>query len=100
MISSKDLKIRLDSPILTHELPDVFLTVEFGCARRQRHERDVVGNHQGFGHASRPDQAMACAPGMTLVEISSRWSCVASQLQTGSTKAALAPRSGQTAPNR
>jgi hypothetical protein len=32
----------------TYGLPDVFLTVELGCARRQRHERDVVGNHQGF----------------------------------------------------
>src|SRR4030095_6069781 len=32
-------------PILTHELPDVFLTVEFGCARRQRAERDVVEQH-------------------------------------------------------
>src|SRR5262245_9931120 len=38
----------IGQPILTHELPDVFLTVEFGCARRQRHERDVVGNHEGF----------------------------------------------------
>jgi enamine deaminase RidA (YjgF/YER057c/UK114 family) len=28
----------LESLKLTHELPDVLLAVEFGCARRQRHE--------------------------------------------------------------
>ena len=31
---------------------------------------------------------MACAPRATLVAISSRWSCMASQLQAGSTRAA------------
>src|SRR5215469_12810360 len=36
---------------------------------------------------------MACAPRVTLVAISSRWSCMASQLQAGSTRAAPAPRS-------
>src|SRR6516165_9584982 len=35
---------------------------------------------------------MACAPRATLVAISSRWSCMASQLQAGSTRAAPAPR--------
>ena len=29
-------------PVLSHELPDVFLAVEFGGARRQRHERNIV----------------------------------------------------------
>ena len=28
-ISSKDFKIRFDKPILTHELPEVFLAVEW-----------------------------------------------------------------------
>src|ERR1700751_1269073 len=28
-------------PVLAHELPDVFLAVEFGRARRQRHQGDV-----------------------------------------------------------
>ena len=38
-------------------------------------------------------------PGVTLVAISSRWSCMASLLQVGSTRAAPVPRSRQTAPN-
>ena len=29
-------------PVLSHELPDVFLAVEFGCARWQRHERNIA----------------------------------------------------------
>ncbi len=29
-------------PVLSHELADVFLAVEFGCARRQRHERHIA----------------------------------------------------------
>ena len=29
-------------PVLSHKLPDVFLAVEFGGARRQRHERNIV----------------------------------------------------------
>src|SRR5258707_10795538 len=36
-------------PVLAHELPDVFLAVELWGARRQRHERDVARNGQGFG---------------------------------------------------
>jgi hypothetical protein len=35
---------------------------------------------------------MACAPGVTLAAISSRWSCMASLLQAGSTSAAPVPR--------
>jgi hypothetical protein len=36
---------------------DVFLAVEFGCARRQRHERDDAWNDQGFGAMpAQPDQ--------------------------------------------
>src|SRR6266487_4585885 len=34
---------------------------------------------------------MACAPRATLVAISSRWSCMASQLQAGSTRAGTLP---------
>src|SRR5262249_26142331 len=36
-------------PSLTHELPDVVLAVEFGCARRKLQERDVVWNLEGLG---------------------------------------------------
>src|SRR6266508_4650658 len=36
-------------PILPHELPDIFLTVEFGCARRQRHEREVAWDLESLG---------------------------------------------------
>jgi pimeloyl-ACP methyl ester carboxylesterase len=37
---------------------------------------------------------------LILIAISSRWSCMASLLQAGSTSAAPVPSSGQTAPNR
>ena len=33
-------------PVVAHELPDVFLGVEFGTFGRQRDERDVGGNAQ------------------------------------------------------
>src|SRR5262245_48657409 len=36
-------------PVLPHELPDVFLAVEFGCAWRELQERDVVWNLEGLG---------------------------------------------------
>src|SRR4051795_3995226 len=36
-------------PVCTHELPDVFLTVELWCARRQRQERDVGWSLEVFG---------------------------------------------------
>jgi hypothetical protein len=36
-------------PILTHELPDVFLAVGLGCARRQRQERDIAWDLDFFG---------------------------------------------------
>src|SRR5215831_17731901 len=36
-------------PVLPDELPDVFLAVEFGCARRKLQERDVVWNLEGLG---------------------------------------------------
>src|SRR5205807_10055707 len=32
-----------------HELPDIFLAVEFGCAWRELQERDVVWNLEGLG---------------------------------------------------
>ena len=47
-MSSKDLKTRFEQPILTHELPDVFLGIEFGRARRQRQERDIAWNPEVF----------------------------------------------------
>jgi hypothetical protein len=34
-------------PVLAHELPDIFLAVEFGCAWRKLQERDVVWNLEG-----------------------------------------------------
>ena len=36
-------------PVLAHELPDIFLRVEFGRARRQRHQREVAGNPEVLG---------------------------------------------------
>src|SRR5215469_7177294 len=36
-------------PVLPHELPDIFLAVEFGCAWRELQERDVVWNLEGLG---------------------------------------------------
>ena len=36
-------------PVLAHELPDVFLAIEFGRARRQRHQRDVARHLENFG---------------------------------------------------
>src|SRR5438132_12871236 len=36
-------------PVRPHELPDIFLAVEFGCAWRELQERDVAGNLEGLG---------------------------------------------------
>jgi hypothetical protein len=36
-------------PVLPHELPDIFLAVEFGCAWRELQERDVVWNLESLG---------------------------------------------------
>src|SRR5262249_41291767 len=36
-------------PILPHELPDIFLAVEFGSAWRELQEPDVVWNLEGLG---------------------------------------------------
>ena len=36
-------------PVLTHELPDIFLAVELGRAWRQLQERDVAWNLEGLG---------------------------------------------------
>src|SRR5215218_1958854 len=49
--------------VLTHELPDVFLAIELGRARRERHERNVVGNRQdrGASAASRHFVALSAA---------------------------------------
>ena len=35
-------------PVLPHELPDIFLAVEFRRARRKLQERDVVWNLEGL----------------------------------------------------
>ncbi len=40
-------------PVLSHELPDFFLAVEFGCARRQRHERNIARDLENLA-ASQP----------------------------------------------
>jgi hypothetical protein len=34
---------------MPHELPNVFLAIEFGRARRQRHKRDVARHLENFG---------------------------------------------------
>ena len=36
-------------PVLPHELPDILLRVEFGGARRQRHERDIARHLERLG---------------------------------------------------
>src|SRR6266567_7665540 len=36
-------------PVLAHELPDIFLAVELGRARRQRQERDVARHLEVLG---------------------------------------------------
>jgi len=36
-------------PVLPHELPDIFLGIEFWRARRQGQERQIVGNLEIFG---------------------------------------------------
>jgi hypothetical protein len=36
-------------PVLPHELPDIFLAVEFWCARRQWQQRDVAWDLERFG---------------------------------------------------
>src|SRR5262249_45449984 len=35
--------------VLPHELPDIFLAIEFGCAWRELQERDVAWNLEGLG---------------------------------------------------
>ena len=47
-MSSKDLKIRFDNQFC-RMLPNIFLSVEFGCAWRKLQERDVVWNLEGLG---------------------------------------------------
>jgi hypothetical protein len=68
-------------PVLPHELPDIFLAVEFGCAWRELQERDVVWNLEGLG---------AMPSGLIEEENS----------VSARRDFAPAPRSGQTAPNR
>jgi len=36
-------------PIVTHELPDVFLRIEFGAFRRDWHYRDIGRKHEFWG---------------------------------------------------
>ena len=36
-------------PVLPHELPDIFLAVEFGRAWRELQKRDVAWNLEGLG---------------------------------------------------
>ncbi len=43
------LKDAVGEPVLAHELPDVFGWIEFGRARRQGHQRDVLGHGEGLG---------------------------------------------------
>src|SRR2546421_12822513 len=48
-MSSKDLKNSVRQPVLPHELPDIFLAVEFRRAWRKLQERDVAWNLEGVG---------------------------------------------------
>src|SRR5262245_50996534 len=99
-MSSKDLKIR--QPVLPHELPDIFLAVEFGCAWRQLQERDVAWNLEGLGAMPagliEEENSVSARSdfGCDLIEVKLHSFGVAGR-QHG---AAPAPRSGQTAPNR
>ena len=44
-------------PVLTHELPDIFLWVEFRRTRRQRHEQEVGWDLEVLGAVpARPGQ--------------------------------------------
>jgi hypothetical protein len=51
-------------------------------------------------HPAWSSSMMACAPGAMLAAVASRWSCMASLLQVGTTIAAPFPSAGHTAPNR
>ena len=61
-------------PVLPHGLPDVFLAVEFGCARRQRHQRDVARDLERLGAmpAGLIEEDDRVRAGRDLVAISSR----------------------------
>ena len=89
-------------PVRAHELPNIFLGIEFG-------ERGGSGINEMFDGVlsdlapcqpawSKIRMAWAC--GATLAAMSSRWNCMASALQTGRTRPEPFPCSGQTAPNR
>ena len=84
-VSSKDLKTRVESQFCGMCFPGRCRE----CAAAG-HERDVARDFENLG--ARPAGLIEehCAPGVTLVAISSRWSCVASPLQAGSTGAAPA----------
>ena len=48
-MSSEGFENLVRQPILPHELPDIFLAVEFGRAWRELQERDVAWNLEGLG---------------------------------------------------
>ena len=48
-MSSEGFENSVRQPILPHELPDIFLAVEFGRAWRELQERDVAWNLEGLG---------------------------------------------------
>ena len=89
-------------PILAHELPDVFLAVEFGCARRQRHQGDVARDLERLGAMPsgliEQDDCVRAGRnlGCDLIKMKLHGLAVAGWQHEGSP----GPRSGQTAPNR
>ena len=87
-------------PIVAHELPDVLDRIERGRFRRQRQERDVVGD--GKPLRDMPSRLIknkdGVRAGATASEISPRCRAMASLLQEGSTSPAPFPSAGQMAP--
>jgi hypothetical protein len=84
-------------PVVAHELPDVFLRVQFWAFGRQRDQGDV-GRH---GEPAREmpagliDEHRGVSPGATWVAISAKCRLIASVSHLGVTRAAPLPCLGQ-----
>ena len=86
-------------PVLAHELPDVFLGVQFRTFRRQRNDGDVLRHDEMSRHVpARSSSSAAWRPGSTSLEMAARCWAMASVLHQGITRAAPLPCLGQMAP--
>ena len=100
MISSCDLKMRLDSQ-LSRMNCHMFSTGFNSGALGGKGSNVMLSGILSFPvvcHPARSRMSMAWAPGVTWDEISSRCHCMASVLQRGRTRPAPTPRPGQMAP--